>query len=200
MLARMRSPFAAALLLPLALTACPRRVPTASGPAHPVTYPLLAGASEAETTSRTETRTDVFVHTNQFGHVPVVVAKGEVGPLSLQGGRAQLFSDEACTQGISVDNFILFEVLGAGGKITHRFAVGYHTGLTVADQVPDNVGPSAFVFRPGLDVTAQLPPEATFTLRATALDYGGVGRVTPVYLRVSPAASVAPSDDDLRNK
>ncbi|MBS2027274.1 MAG: hypothetical protein JST54_05150 [Deltaproteobacteria bacterium] len=184
----------------LLLTACPHQVPLPKGPSQPVSYRLLAEAPELETSARTEQRPDVFVRTDQFDHTPVVVAKGEAGPLSLQGGRAQLCADEACTQGISVDNFILFEVVEPSGTIKHRFAVGYHSGLTVENQEPDNVGANSFNFDPGLDVTAQLPAESEFSLRATALDYGGVGRVSNVFLRVSPVSERTPSDDELKSR
>jgi len=197
MLATMRkTPFLTLLMF----TACAHQAPVPKGPAQPTNYRLLAEAPEAETSTRTEQRPDVFVRTDQFDHTPVVVAKGEAGPVGLQGGRAQLFADEAGTQGIGVDNFILFEVVDAGGAVKHRFAVGYHSGITVDNQEPDNVGPNAFTFEPGLDVTAQLPAEGSFSLRATALDFGGVGRVSNVYLRISPVEERTPSDDELKNR
>lgn len=188
------------LLLALALLGCPKQVPLPHGPSKPETYHLLPEAPEAETSTRTEQRPDVYVRTDTMEHTPVVVAKGEAGPLTVRGGKAQLCADEACTQGISVDNFILFEVVDAAGKVKHRFVVGFHTGLTVDEQEPDYVGASAFNFEPGLDVTAQLPPEEPFTLRATALDYGGVGRVTNVYLRISPVSEHTPTDDELKSR
>jgi len=196
MLLRMR--YALLLLLPV-LAGCPKRVAMPNGPAHPQSYKVLADTPEAETSSRTEQRPDVYVRGDQFGHTPVVVAKGEAGPLSVQGGRAQLCGDATCTKGVSVDNFILFEVLDSTGAVKHRFAVGFHSGTTVNDQEVDNVGASAFNFDHPLDVTAQLPSDAPFTLRATALDYGGVGRVSDVYLRVSPVTERTPSDDELYN-
>jgi hypothetical protein len=188
------------LLALLLLAACPKQVPMPRGPAHPTSYRVLTEAPEAETSTRTEQRPDVFVRTDQFDHTPVVVAKGEAGPLSLQGGKAQLFGDEAGTEGIAIDNFILFEVLDAQGTVKHRFTVGYHAGVTVDNQEPDNVGANAFTFEPGLDVTAQLPADAQFSLRATALDYGGVGRVSNVFLRVSPVADRTPTDDELKSR
>ena len=188
------------IVLAFLLAGCPKQVPLPKGPSQPVSYRLLAEAPEAETASRTEQRPDVFVRTDQFDHTPVVVAKGEAGPLSLQGGRAQLCADEACTQGIAVDNFILFEVIDSSGAVKHRFAVGYHSGLTVDNQEPDNVGANAFTFDPGLDVTSQLPAESEFSLRATALDYGGVGRVSNVFLRVSPVTERTPTDDELKSR
>ena len=188
-----------ALALAPLVVACPKVVPLPHGPEKPETYKLLSEAPEAETATRTEQRPDVYVRTEQFDHVPVVVAKGQAGPLSLHGGRAELCADEACARGIEVDNFILFEVADASdGKVKHRFVAGYHEGLSVDDQEPDNVGASGFTLEPHLDVTAQLPQDEPFVLRATALDYGGVGRVSDVYLRVSRQESRAPTEDELR--
>jgi hypothetical protein len=189
---------ASLLALLLLVAGCPKPVPLPHGPKQPQSYKLLAEVPEAETERRTEQRADVFVRGDQPQHIPSVVARGEVGPLNLQGGRAQLFGDEGATQGIAVDNFVLFEVVDGSGKVKHRFAVGYHTGISVEEQEPDNVGPNSFTFEPGLDVTAQLPPEGNFTLRATALDFGGVGRVSEVYLRVSGQAERPLADDELQ--
>jgi hypothetical protein len=172
----------------------------ARGPAASSTR-LISAEPEAETASRTEKRPDVFVRTDQFeDHVPKVVSKGEAGPLSLLGGRAQLFGDEAGSKGVEVDNFILFEVVDASGKVGSRFAVGYHPGVEVEGQEVDNVGRNSFTLDPGLDITDKLPGDAPFTLRATALDYGGVGRVSDVFLKISPRESATPTDDELKSR
>jgi hypothetical protein len=187
----------AALAGILLLCGCPKVVPLPKGPSQPETYKLLTDTPEAETSTWTEPRPDVYVRTDQFDHTPMVVAKGQAGPLSLHGGRAQLCADPECLKGIEVDNFVLFEVADSSGtKVGHRFVVGFHSGVTVDNQEPDNVGAAGFTVEPGLDVTGQLPPEEQFVLRATALDYGGVGRVSDVYLRVSAQDGALPSIND----
>jgi hypothetical protein len=63
----------------------------------------------------------------------------------------------------------------------------------------DNVGPRSFSFEPGVvDLTNLLPESAPFKIRATALDYLGVGRVSNVFLRLEPRARG--NEDDLRNQ
>jgi hypothetical protein len=47
-------------------------------------------------------------------------------------------------------------------------------------------------------VTTHLPPDEPFTLRVAALDYGGVGKVSDVYLRVTARGERTPSEDELK--
>ena len=64
----------------------------------------------------------------------------------------------------------------------------------------DNIGPMAFSFEPGaVDVTHLLPEAEPFKLRATVLDYSGVGRVSHVFLVLEPRAR-AGGEDDLRGQ
>jgi hypothetical protein len=182
----------------LALTGCPKQVSLPKGPDKPVTYKLLTDTPEDETANRKEERPDVWVRTETQNHVPVVVAKGEAGPIKLFGGRAQICADEACEKGVVVDNFLLFEVVDAGGKVTHRFVMGFHEGVSINEQEPDNVGALGFNLVPGADVTTHLPPDEPFTLRVAALDYGGVGKVSDVYLRVTARGERTPSEDELK--
>ncbi len=101
---------------------------------------------------------------------------------------------------MEVDNFILFEVVDASGKVGSRFAVGYHPGVEVEGEEVDNVGGNSFTLDSGLDITDKLPGDAPFTLRATALDYGGVGRVSDVFLKDLAARERDPHDDELKSR
>jgi hypothetical protein len=167
--------------------ACMPRVAVDRAPASTRTVLLLAEAPERDTEAREERREDVQVETSALDRVPRVVARGETAPLSLDGARARLYGDAEGTRGWSVDNFILFEVLDAAGTVTGRFACGYTDGAWVGRESVDLVGPQGFAFEPGqVDVTEQLPETGTFRLRATALDYQGVGRTAAVYLRLEP--------------
>jgi hypothetical protein len=180
--------------------ACVRQVPTApprSGPPRPVQ--LLAETPERETSQIQEKREDVEIDTRDFERTPRVVASGETPLLRLQGDKARLYGDAEGKEGFSVDNLILLEVLDEKGRVLNRGAVGFTDMVLLGKEQVDSVGPMAFTFEPGVvDITSLLPESAPFKLRATALDYSGVGRVSNVFMLLeSPSRN---SDDDLRGQ
>lgn len=184
-----------ACLLLGALGACVPRVAVPRPAPAPRTLLLLAESEEKATEARDERREDVEVETSGLDRVPRVVARGETTPLSLDGARARLYGNADGTLGWSVDNFILFEVLDGAGAVTGRFACGFSEGVWVGREAVDLVGRQAFSFEPGeVDVTGHLPETGRFRLRATALDYQGVGRTRTVYLRLEAEAARAPAE------
>lgn len=184
----------------LSLLACVKQVPetpTRSWPPRPVQ--LLAETAERETSQIPEKREDVEIDTRDFERTPRVVATGETPLLRLEGARARLYGDAAGKEGFSVDNLILLEVLDEKGRVLNRGAVGFTDFVRVGREPVDNVGPMSFQFEPGLvDLTHLLPESAPFKVRATALDYSGVGRVSNVFLLLEPRARS--NEDDLRNQ
>ncbi|MBJ6759309.1 hypothetical protein JGU66_00955 [Myxococcaceae bacterium JPH2] len=174
--------------------------------AHPVVSPaaprailLLKDTPERETARLKELRQDVEVDTRDADRTPHVVATGQTEPLKLEGARARLYGDAKGTEGFSVDNFLLLEVVDGRGTVLRRAAVGYTDSVLIGNQQVDNVGRRAFAFEPGeVDVTELLPESGEFRVRTTALDYWGVGRVSNVYLVLSPEARRG--EDDLRGQ
>jgi hypothetical protein len=171
--------------------------PTRSGPPRPVQ--LLAETPERETSQIQAKREDVEIDTRDFERTPRVVATGETPLLRLEGARARLYGDAAGKEGFSVDNLILIEVLNEKGQVLNRGAVGFTDMVRVGKQQVDSVGPMSFTFEPGVvDLTNLLPESAPFKVRATVLDYSGVGRVSNVFLLLeSPAQG---TEDDLRGQ
>ncbi|WP_338280975.1 hypothetical protein [Corallococcus caeni] len=179
--------------------ACAKQVPpsTAVAPPEPRSVQLLSATPERETARLEQRREDVEVDTREGERTPRVVATAETPSLRLDGAQARLCGDAACTKGFAVDNFLLLEVLDAKGKVSRRAAVGFADSVFIGNEQVDNVGRRAFSFEPNeVDVTALLPESEPFRLRATALDYWGVGRVTNIFLRLEPGAGRA--EDDLR--
>jgi hypothetical protein len=180
--------------------ACVKQVPapsTRSGPPRPVQ--LLADTPEKETSQLPEKREDVEIDTRDFERTPHVVAKGETPLLRLEGARARLYGDAAGKEGFSVDNLILLEVLDEKGTVLNRGAVGFTDMVRVGKEQVDSVGPMSFTFEPGVvDITQLLPESAPFKIRATALDYSGVGRVSNVFLLLESPSKT--SEDDLRGQ
>ena len=159
-------------------------------------YQLLADTPERETTAITDLRQDVEVDTRDFDRTPHVVATGESPFVKLEGAHAKIFGDSAGTQGWSVDNFVLFEVFDAQGHRVGAAASGYMDPVMIGREHVDNVGRRSFSFEAGeVDLTAQLPERDTFKIRATALDIGGVGRVSDVFLVLSYPKG---AEDDLQ--
>jgi hypothetical protein len=182
------------------LSGCAHQAPPPPATAtQPRSVKLLSATSEKETAALEKRREDVEVDTREGERTPRVVATAEAGPLQLDGARAVLCGDAACTQGFAVDNFLLLEVLDAKGKVSRRAAVGFADAVFIGNEQVDNVGRRAFTFEPNeVDVTALLPESGAFRVRATALDYWGVGRVTDVFLRLEPGARRG--EDDLRGQ
>lgn len=169
---------------------------TRSGP--PRAYLLLQETPERETTQIDERREDVEVDTRDFDRVPHVVAKGETPVLQLDGARARLYGDAQQQAGWSVDNFVLIEVLDAQDHLIACGNAGFAEGVLMGNQRVDNLGRMAFQFEPGeVDITRLLPESEPFKLRATALDNGGVGRVTNLFV-VLEYPDRDRGEDDLR--
>ncbi len=187
----------------LGLMACARQVPATATPAPTSSTPrairLLQDAPARETHTLTQLREDVEVDATEGERTPRVVATGQTPPLRLNGDRARLYGDAQGTLGFAVDNFLLLEVLDAGGEVTRRATVGFTEAVHMGRDQVDSVGRRAFTFEPGeVDITSLLPDSEPFQLRATALDTWGVGRVTDVYLVLAPDHRAA--EDDLRGQ
>lgn len=169
--------------------------PAAAGPRS---VRLLAETLERETTERKDTRADLEVETTDFDRTPRVVATGETPLLTADGSDAFLFGDEAATQGVDVDNCVFLEVLSADGRRLRSVVIGSIPGLSQGKERIDSLGPSRFQFGPGeVQLTSILPEQGAYKLRATVLDYSGVGRVSDVWVRFVPRAKAA---DELRER
>jgi len=198
---------AALSVLPaLALLAlgCPKNPDAArarySGP--PKAMKLLSDTPEAETATRLEKRTDLLVTVESGEPVPAVVAVGESGLFNREGGTVKLYGDAAGHEGWSVDNFVLLEIVNKKGEVVHRAAIGFQQGVARGSEQIDAVGQMKFAFGPGeIDLSSMLPADEPITVKATALDTGGVGRVSDLYIILSaePGGATAP-DEELRDK
>lgn len=186
----------------LAVSACPRRTPEpefpTSGP--PRAYQLLQDTPERESTQIEERREDVLVESEELDRTARVVATGETPLIQLNGARARLYGDANATSGWSVDNFVLLEILDEVGRVRGRVNAGFATGVQVGAEVIDNVGRMTFNFDPGeVDLTSRLPEREPFRLRASALDAGGVGRVSDLYLVLEYPGERSGGEDELRD-
>jgi hypothetical protein len=190
-----------ALILSVALSGCAgKRVGSGKTPA-PVR--LLSETAEQETANLKETRDDVEIDTRDHDRTPKVVARGETALLPADGLVVKLYGDEKAEKGFSVDNLVLLEVLGENGKVVNRAAIGFTDLVLMGSERVDNIGRQAFNFDPGEIVLGSLLPEhGYYRLRATVLDYSGVGRCSDVWMHFFPADGARPSGaaDELRGQ
>ncbi len=145
---------------------------------------LLAETPERETSQIEAKREDVEIDTRDFERTPRVVATGETPLLRLEGDKARLYGDAEGKEGFSVDNLILLEVLDEKGKVLNRGAVGFTDFVKIGKRARGQRGPHVLQLRAPArwTVTSLLPESAPFKVRATVLDYSGVGRVSNVFL------------------
>lgn len=182
---------------------CVKQVPVSAPVAKaaaPRVVRLLAETAERETAQIEAKREDIEIDTRDFERTPRVVATGETPLLRLDGARARLYGNEAASEGFTVDNCILLEVIDERGKVVNRGVVGFSDPVDIGRERVDNIGPMAFAFEAGaVDVTTVLPESDAFKLRATVLDYSGVGRVSNVFLVLEPRGGSG-GEDDLRGQ
>jgi hypothetical protein len=101
-----------------------------------------------------------------------------------------------------VDNFVLLEIVNKKGEVAHRVVIGFQQGSARGSEQIDSLGQMKFAFGPGeIDLTSMLPSEEPVTVKATALDTGGVGRVSDLYLVLAAdAGGGAAPEEELRER
>ena len=98
-----------------------------------------------------------------------------------EGQRCFLAGDAAGSKGWSVDNFLLIEISSDEG--TKRFIAGVSEPVSYKGRELKRLGGSSTNFNAGdIDLTALLPKNETVQLRISALDYGGVGHISDLFL------------------
>lgn len=159
---------------------------------------LLTKTTERETLSIKETADSLEADTDQE-RLPHIVATGESPLISAEGADVLLAGDAAGLEGFEVDNAILLEVLSADGKRIGRAAVGYLNGLAEGKEQIDLLSRRAFRFEANeVNLATIVPETGSFRVRATVLDIGGVGKVSDVFLIITPRG--ARQSDELRDR
>jgi len=149
---------------------------------------LLTATPERETEKIPDVAITLEADTDQE-RTPRVVAMGDSPLMSADGVDVWLAGDEAGTQGFEVDNAILLEIYGDDGKRINRAAIGYLNGLADGHESIDLLSRRAFRFEANeVNLRALLPESGFFRIHATVLDIGGVGRVSDVFLIITPRA------------
>lgn len=185
------------VVLMLALTSCVKNVDSTAAVTSGKSIKLLSATPERETLRIPDIAISYEADTDQE-RTPHIIASGESPMLSADGADFFLAGNEEGSEGFSVDNFILLEVFTDDGKRLGRAAVGFVNGLEEGKEHVDLMGRGSFHYEP-LEITLAsiVPQQGRFKVKATAMDIGGVGSVSDVFIIVKPRAS---SSDDLRER
>lgn len=138
----------------------------------------------------------VSVDTSTYDRTPYHMATPYSGTVTIQPGqRCFLAGDSAGQSGWSVDNFLLFEIQTGMG--TKYLFCGDADPVSYNGQKVQQVGPSSFSFDAGeVDLTSYFPKGVPVQLKVSALDYGGIGHVSDVYLIIQSGNTQGTSSDD----
>jgi hypothetical protein len=170
----------------LLLASCVKAPPPTELPAgQPTAVMLVEETAERETTQWASVREDIVIDTTQYDRTPHVVAFGETPVLQSEGAQVRLYGDKEGLKGWSVDNVLLLELFDASGNLRDRTAVGFTDGIDAGKEHIDLLGRQSFRFEAGeIDLTRFVPEHGAWKLRATVLDYYGVGHASDVWLRI----------------
>lgn len=124
---------------------------------------------------------DVRINTNVWDRTPYHLNKSARFSLRVPpGGKVYLSSKSDRKTNIYIDNFLLFIVSTGGGQSV--FSVGQVDPLTYMGSAVTRVLPISQTPTP--EITQYIPPGCEVSVTVYALDYGGVGGMSEVYLLV----------------
>jgi hypothetical protein len=166
-----------------AYTSTPRDLqPVSPGTTAGATRVLSAVASAASTQFKQRTVPAFHVDTNVHDKTPYLITDAYEGALRIGGNQSVLLAGNAAgTAGWRVDNYLVVEIEWAGGS--KAFWIGNGDALSRRSERLPQVGLTSFE-QGAFDITAQIPRNVDLRVRISALDYGGVGFVSDVYLVV----------------
>lgn len=124
------------------------------------------------------------VDTTSWDRVPYHITKAIHRQFTIAPGQHVFLSgDEAGTKNWGVDNFLFLEF--RYGQSVQRYVIGEHEPVYLDGQRVQKIGPGSFNFAPNaVDFSLHLPTDTPIQLTAYALDYGGAGWVSNVYLLI----------------
>jgi hypothetical protein len=131
---------------------------------------------------KSNTYQELSIGTTTWDKTPYHLANPYFGTVTVQPGqKCFLAGDSAGQTGWKVDNFLLFEI--QTGMETKRLICGAAEPVYYNGERVQQVGSNKFDFNPGeIDLTGYFPQGVPVELKVSALDYGGSGYVSNVYL------------------
>jgi len=147
------------------------------------TIHLFSNVPSADSSKfKSDTYQEVSIGTTNYDKTPYHLANPYIGTVTVQQSqKCFLAGDSAGQTGWIVDNFLLFEI--RTGMETKRLVCGAVDPVDYNGERVQQVGLNKFGFTPGeIDLTEYFPQGVPVQLKVSALDYGGSGSVTDVYL------------------
>ncbi len=135
-------------------------------------------------------RNDLSMDTTRFDKIPYSMHVSSHDLMISAPAKFCLAGDAGGTKGWSVDNFLLLEVLDQSGNLTSSAVAGLTETVRRNGNPIEMIGRSSYSFNAcEIDVTKLLPVGRPFRLRTSAMDYGGVGYVSDVFIVSSKGTS-----------
>jgi hypothetical protein len=133
---------------------------------------------------RRNQRPDLTMHTGSWDRTPYFMAPPREFNLDLSRvDRACLAGDAQGKSNWRVDNYLLFELFDASGTPLGAGVVGGHEGVSQNGRRLPELGPVSHEHAAcSVDLKAFLPQGRPFRLKVSAMDYGGVGHASDVWL------------------
>ena len=135
-------------------------------------------------------RNDLSVDTTSCDKIPYSMHVSNHDLTITTPGKFCLAGDAGGTKGWSIDNFLLIEVLDQSGNLISSAVAGIMETVRRNGNPVERIGRSSHSFDAcEIDVTKLLPVGRPFRLRTSAMDYGGVGYVSDVFIVSSKGTS-----------
>ncbi|MFZ5483080.1 MAG: hypothetical protein ACOZB0_02515 [Pseudomonadota bacterium] len=129
------------------------------------------------------TRGDLEVNTHGYDRTPYFMTAPREYQLDLSRiDRACLAGNAAGTASLSIDNFILLEVFDSQGAFLKAGTIGAHEGLSRNGQRVAELASGHSHAACAVDLRSFLPTGRPIRLKASAMDYGGVGYASDAWL------------------
>ncbi len=124
----------------------------------------------------------VSITTSTWDKVPYHLTDQYEGTIAVEENQKVILAgDSEGKDSWYIDNFILFEINSPG--INKRFIIGSVEPVEYNGIKVPQLEPSGFTFSPdSFDLTSEFPKGVPVDIRISALDYGGTGGVSDLYL------------------
>lgn len=128
-------------------------------------------------------RSDLVMHTGSWDRTPYFMAPPQEFELNLKRiDRACLAGDAKGGSGWRVDNYLLIELFDSSGRLIKDGVIGGHEGVSRNGKRVSELGNGHEQGPCAVNLKSFLPVGQPFRMKVSAMDYGGVGYVSDVWL------------------